>query len=123
MFNLRSATDWHNANYWLGTKASPRAKKALTLLEEMKFSQQKLLAEYIVKAASVVQSLTISLVVITFISLIISVGCAVVFSGDLMQRLAVNLSRVEKTAAGNMTGKKLAVKGNDELTDLTHAIN
>lgn len=123
MFSLRSADDWNKANAWLGTKAAPRAAKILALLDEIKLSQEKRLANDINLAADMVQSLKTSMIVITLISLIIGIGSALLFSKDLMQRLAINLARAKQIATGDMTGQALAVKGNDELADLTSAIN
>ena len=123
MFTLRKADDWNKANAWLGTKAAPRAEKILALLDEIKLSQEKRLAEDINLAADMVQSLKTSMIVITLISLIIGIGCAVLFSKDLMQRLSINLTRAKQIATGDMTGETLVVKGNDELADLTCAIN
>ena len=42
MFDLRSGKDWNLANYWLGTKAAPKAKEIMTILENLSRSQSKL---------------------------------------------------------------------------------
>lgn len=123
MFALRSAKDWNKANSWLGTKAAPRAEKILTILDEIKSLQEKRLENDIKDAANMVQFLKASLIIITMTSLIIGISCAVIFSKDLMKRLAINLTRAKKIAKGDMTGEALAVKGDDELADLTTAIN
>ena len=123
MFTLRSANDWNKANAWLGTKAAPRASKVLTLLEEMKRSQQQLLAADAQESMTVVQTLKTTLILATVISLIIGIGSATIFSKDLLQRLSIILDRAKNIAAGDMTGQKLVIKGNDELANLTLAIN
>ena len=123
MFSLRSAPDWNQANYWLGTKAAPAAQKILVLLDEMKVSQEQLLHTDTEHAADLVQTLKTSLIVLTLISLAIGIGCALVFSKDLLQRLAVILARADKIADGDMTGKDLVIKGQDELANLTVAVN
>ncbi len=123
MFKLRNSEDWNKANYWLGSKAAPRASKILSLLNEMKISQNLLLTEDIQEAAELVQTLKTTLIFISLISLVIGVVCSVLFSRDLLSRLASILSRAKRIAEGDMTGEPLPIKGADELTDLTAAIN
>ncbi|WDE11417.1 HAMP domain-containing methyl-accepting chemotaxis protein [Thalassomonas haliotis] len=123
MFALRSAPDWNRANYWLGTKAAPAAQRILLLLDEMKISQEQLLKSDAAQAADLVQALKTNLIILTLISLGVGIACALLFSKDLLQRLAVILGRAEKIADGDMTGKDLTIKGQDELANLTVAIN
>jgi len=123
MFALRSTPDWNMANHWLGTKAAPTAAKILSLLDEMKASQRELLLTDTEKAANLVQALKTNLILITLISLIIGAGCALLFSKDLLQRLALLLTRANKIADGDMSGKELKIKGHDELSNLTLAVN
>ena len=123
MFHLRSAEDWNKANYWLGTKAAPRASKILSLLSEMKVSQDQLLSNDITEAQSLVQTLKSTLIFLTLTSLILGIVCSVMFSRDLLMRLGSILTRAKHIADGDMTGEPLTVKGKDELSDLTSAIN
>lgn len=123
MFHLRSAEDWNKANYWLGTKAAPRARRILSLLSEMKVSQDQLLSNDITEAQSLVQTLKSTLIFLTLSSLILGVVCSVMFSRDLLMRLGSILTRAKHIADGDMAGEPLTVKGKDELSDLTSAIN
>ena len=123
MFTLRSSEDWNKANYWLGTKAAPIANKILSLLSEMKVSQDKLLANDIEEASNLIGTLKSTLIFITLISLVLGIGCSLMFSRDLLMRLGSILTRAKHIADGDMTGKPLTVKGKDELADLTVAIN
>ncbi len=123
MFNLRSRVDWNKANYWLGTKAAPRASKILSLLSEMKESQDQLLSNDIAEAKNLVHTLKSTLIFITLTSLILGVVCSVIFSRDLLMRLGSILTRAEHIADGDMTGEPLTAMGKDELSDLTTAIN
>lgn len=123
MFALRSADDWNKANYWLGTKAAPRASKILTLLNEMKVSQEDLLTQDIDNAANLVTTLQSTLILITLLSLIVGVTCAIWFSRDLLTRLNYILVRARSIANSDMSGEPLEIKGNDELSDLTSAVN
>ncbi len=123
MFELRSADDWNKANYWLGTKAAPRASKILSLLGEMKASQEQLLNNDIEEALNIEQALKSTLIIITLISLILGTACAVIFSRDLLTRLNSILGKAKRIADGDMTGDPLLVNRRDELGDLTLAIN
>lgn len=123
MFSLRSADDWNKANYWLGTKAAPRASKILSLLDKMKISQEKLLNNDIEEAASLGQTLKSTLIVITLVSLVLGIFCAILFSRDLLARLGNILTRAKSIADGDMSGEALEIKGKDELSDLTVSIN
>jgi methyl-accepting chemotaxis protein len=123
MFHLRSAEDWNKANYWLGTKAAPRASRILSLLNKMKISQEQLLSNDIAEAQNLVQTLKSTLIFLTLTSLILGILCSVMFSRDLLMRLAGILTRAKHIADGDMTGEPLIVKGKDELSDLTSAIN
>lgn len=123
MFTLRSADDWNKANYWLGTKAAPRANKILFLLNEMKISQEKLLAKDINNAEKLVTTLESTLILITLVSLIVGVSSAVWFSRDLLTRLNPILVRARSIANSDMSGEALKIRGNDQLSDLTNAIN
>ena len=123
MFSLRSSDDWNKANYWLGTKAAPRASKILSLLNEMKVSQEKLLSGDIEEAADVGQLLKSTLIALSLLSLVIGIVCAVIFSRDLLARLSNILTRAKEIADGDMSGSALEVNGKDELSDLTRSIN
>ncbi|WP_085297425.1 HAMP domain-containing methyl-accepting chemotaxis protein [Cognaticolwellia mytili] len=123
MFNLRSRDDWNTANYWLGTKAAPRAIEILSSLERMKNSQDQLLKNDIEKEANLVETLKSTLIFITLVSLLLGIICSVIFSRNLLTRLDNILTRAKSIAEGDMSGEVLKVKGNDELSDLTKAIN
>jgi len=42
MFKLRAGKDWNLANYWLGSRAAPKASAIMDILKEMRSSQDKL---------------------------------------------------------------------------------
>ena len=123
MFDLRTSDDWNKANYWLGTKAAPRANKILSLLKEMKSSQEKLLVDDITEAENVLKTLKSTLIITTLISLILGFLCSIIFSRDLLSRLTSILEKAKAIAQGDMSTPSLMVKGTDELNDLTLAIN
>lgn len=123
MFASRGAKDWNKANYWLGTKAAPKANKILSLLNDMESSQQKLLEQDIDTATNLVKTSENTLIILTILSLIVGGICAVLFSRNLLTRLNTILVRARSIANSDMSGEPLEIKGNDELSDLTRAVN
>ena len=123
MFASRGAKDWNKANYWLGTKAAPKANKILSLLKDMELSQQQLLEQDIETATNLVKTSEYTLISLTLLSLTLGGLCAVLFSRDLLTRLNTLLVRAKNIANSDMSGEPLKIKGNDELSDLTSAVN
>jgi len=123
MFELRSATDWNQANYILGQEAAPLAAQSLSLLATMKNSQEKLLQGDVTLLSDASSAQYASLIGGGIISLIISVGIAFWFSNDLLSRLMPILQKARDIAANNLSTPTLYVKGHDELAELTTAVN
>jgi len=123
MFALRTAVDWNKANYQLQTQAAPKAAKVLSLLEQMKVSQDTLLNNDIAHSQALVEQLKTTLVLATIISVIIAIVCGLLFSRDLVTRLQAVLSHANKISAGDMSSEALPIKGSDELAELTGAVN
>ncbi len=123
MFKLRAAKDWNKANYWLGSKAAPKAKRIMQLVEEMRISQDKLavedaeLLEYESAAAKfwMLAGLTVALIIGAVISLFLS--------NAIVGPLNKVVSRAKEIAAGNLSTPDYTSTGNDELTELSVAIN
>ncbi|NRA52588.1 MAG: methyl-accepting chemotaxis protein [Gammaproteobacteria bacterium] len=123
MFDLRAADDWNKANYLLGTTAAPRAKAALSYLSQMAASQAKLLKSDVNTLNNATQNQISILVISALASLVISFLMAFGFSNDLLQRLQPILKKSQDIAANNLSSPQLEVKGQDELAELTVAVN
>jgi len=123
MFDLRAADDWNKANYLLGTAAAPRAKAALSYLSQMAASQSNLLANDVDTLNNATQNQISILVISALASLVISFLMAFGFSNDLLQRLQPILKKSQDIAANNLSSPQLDVKGQDELAELTIAVN
>jgi len=123
MFKLRSANDWNLANYWLGTKAAPKAKKIMHIVSQMRTSQQELSAtdqEQLTKSISQVQLfLIIGLLVSLAIGLFTSIFVANLIIGPLKRVIA----HANTISQGDLTSPPLRLTSNDELTDLADAVN
>ncbi len=123
MFALRGAKDWNMANYWLGTKAAPRAEAILSLLNDMRRSQERLAEKEKQALAKQFNTMEITMLVITLASLALGLFVALFISRMITVPLANVVKRAKAIAAGDLSGDILVVKGKDELADLTHAVN
>ena len=123
MFELRSGKDWNLANYWLGTKAAPKAEAILEILAEMRASQDQLALRDQEALTNEITSLKIVLISGTLVALGIGIFVSIFISRMITAPLSQVVNRAKAIADGNLTGPDLDVKTNDELAELTIAIN
>ncbi|PCJ45719.1 MAG: hypothetical protein COA74_12620 [Gammaproteobacteria bacterium] len=123
MLELRRAKDWNLANYWLATKAAPKAKLILEILSDMRKSQDELAAIdkelFISESNSMKNIMLLGMVVAILLSIIISTFIARMISKPL-NRVVI---RAQEISEGDLTGVQLPIEGNDEITDLSRSIN
>lgn len=123
MFKQRSAEDWNLANYWLGTKAAPQAKAILKILKVMRVNQIALEK----KDAHLLEETTTHIEIVMMIGVTIGVILSAIVAFSISNSITVPLQRVvtraKEIAGGDLSGSAIEAKGNDELTDLTNAIN
>jgi len=123
MFASRSAPDWNKANFWLGSKAAPKAKEILTVLSEMRRSQDALLQQDVVEFADDISSMVITVLVVTLLSLSVGVFVAWFIIREIISKLNPVVGRAQDIANGDMSGTNLEIRGVDQFAELTHAIN
>lgn len=127
MFKSRSAKDWKLSNYWLGSKAAPKAVAISKLLKSMKTSQQNLSTQDQQILVNDVTSLETTISLGTLIALTLGIGIAISISIFISRTITRPLSEVAKRAKeiaqGDLFGSDLEVKGNDEISALTTSIN
>ena len=123
MFELRAAPDWNLANYWLGSKAAPKAAAIMELVQQMRKSQERLAAED--KEALKTETMAMESVMIggTLLALVVGVFVALYISRTITRPLELMLARTRAVADGDLSGEALILKGNDELAELSEAIN
>jgi len=123
MFKQRSSEAWNQANYLLGTKAAPKAKAIMEILDGMRINQSKLkeVDAGLLKDES--NAMQITLLIGTIIGVIVGVFVAIVLSRAIVVPLQRVVSRAKEIASGDLTGNAIEAKGNDELTELINAIN
>lgn len=123
MFALRSAKDWNQANYLLGTEAAPRAAKIVDILATMKQSQDKLVAEDLALLKNTNSTTVDTLIFATIVAILVAALIAFFLSNKISRAINQLLGRAQNIAAGDLTGKAIPVNSQDELGDLTVAIN
>jgi len=123
MFELRSAKDWNKANYWLGSKAAPKAKAVMDILQQMRTSQNKLATANREHLEDTIDSMLTIMVAGTLLAIGAGIFIAIFVSRMISAPLKTVVERAKAIAAGDLTGSALESKGNDELTELTDAIN
>ncbi len=123
MFELRSGTEWNLANHWLGSKAAPKAETIMGILKEMRASQDRLAALDKKKLERDTASMKTIMVLGTLVALVLGVFIAIFISRMITIPLSEVVERTKLIARGILTGPPLQTKGNDELAELSDAIN
>ena len=123
MFKLRADDSWNQANYLLGTEAAPNAKLALGYLKEMKISQDRLLANDVEALVNDSAMQVKILFVGAVVSLLVSLLMGWRFSNDLLSRIVPLLKKAQEISSNNLSSAPLEIKGNDEISALTEALN
>ncbi len=123
MFALRAAKDWNLANYWLGSKAAPKAGAIMKILEDMRVSQDALA----VMDKESLESDTASMKIIMLVGIVSAVAIGIFISIFISNLISVPLNKVvartRAVADGDLTEPDLLVTGNDEITELSLAVN
>lgn len=123
MFKQRSSADWNLANYWLGTKAAPKAKAIMGILRGMRVNQNKLEETDKELLLSETTSMEVAILIGSILALVIAIVVATLLSRSIIIPLQRVVSRAKEIASGDLTGSAIETVGNDELTELTVAIN
>lgn len=123
MVELREAEDWNKANYILGKKAAPAAKKIMTILEQMRKSQDNLALTDESKLDSATHSMKTNMIIGTLVVIILGIVVAIFISRVITVPLKKVVMRAKEISSGNLTHPVLSVSANDELGELTQAIN
>ncbi|MBL4679123.1 MAG: methyl-accepting chemotaxis protein [Pseudomonadales bacterium] len=123
MFDSRSSEQWNLANYWLDTKAAPKAAKILSLLNEMRKSQDRLFLTDEILLDELFEEMRSMLIIGSLIAIGIGIFVAMYLKNLLTNSLKRVVTRTVEVADGNLTGSDLETRGNDELTVLSESIN
>lgn len=123
MFELRLAADWNKANYWLGTKAAPRAREIQTILADMKKSQEGLMLNDLAHLVSASDELKFVQILVTVIASVIGILIAFFLTRSVLKSVTAL-----KTAANDYWSKgilthRVSYISADELGDASSVIN
>ena len=109
MFELRSAPDWNRANYFLGTKAAPKAGAIMQILNQMRASQDKLAQMDEENLHSEASYMKVTMVVGTLIVIVVCVLISMMMSRMISVPLKKVVDRAKAIAAGDLTGGEIKV--------------
>jgi len=123
MFDSRASEQWNLANYWLGTKAAPKASAIMVLLEEMRGSQESLAALDVSELQSRTDNLTQMAVIVSLLAIVIGLVVSVLFGRAISTSLKIVGDRAKKIASGDLSQPDLIITSKDELGELNEAIN
>ncbi|WP_299978838.1 methyl-accepting chemotaxis protein [uncultured Pseudoteredinibacter sp.] len=123
IINSRQADDWNLANYWLGTKAAPRASAIQINLTEMRKNQNELMKADVKVLAADIDYSNVALTIGTSLALIIGIGIAVTLSQTIVSKINKILNVNKSIAKGDLDFDDLVLDGGDELGELANATN
>jgi len=123
MFESRRSKQWNLANYWLGSKAAPKAESISNVLFEMQSSQNVLANKDAQELEQQTKKLVLMMLIGGLAILILGSVVSVVLGRSITKPLHEVIVRAKEIAAGNLTGGKLKSKGTDEIGDLLAAFN
>jgi methyl-accepting chemotaxis protein len=104
-------------------RATPINNAIRKTLEDIAGSFEEVLQQNHEALNSATRSLNLTMAVTTFVALGIGIGVAVYLSRRISAATQSILVRAEAIAARDLTREELKAQGNDELADLTRAIN
>lgn len=123
MFASRASKEWNLANHWLGTKAAPKAKAIMSILSEMRVSQDKLSANDTTLLEEKSATMKVILVVASLIALVVGTIIAIVIARMITVPLSKTVDYAKVLATGDLTAPPLEKSADDELGELTDAMN
>ena len=123
MFKLRSSDEWNLANHWLGTRAAPKAESITTILTQMRASQDKLAAQDKERLKDDTATIEMVMIIGMLVALVLGIFIAIAISRSITAPLSEVVERTKLIARGDLTGPPLSSKGEDELAELSAAIN
>lgn len=123
MFALRSAKDWNRANYWLGTKAAPKAKAIMEILQQMRESQAMLKENDEALLSAELRQLELFILIGTVVGIMLGIFISVYLSRLITEPLDQVVGFAKRIASGDLSGQSIECRTNDELAVLADSIN
>ncbi|MGB0835194.1 MAG: HAMP domain-containing methyl-accepting chemotaxis protein [Psychrobium sp.] len=123
MFDLRSSVEWNQANFLLGTEAAPRAQRALTILKNIEAHESASLSADIAELNEISDGQNGIIIIGSILSIAMCIGVALSMNKDFLMRVMPILEKAKAITNNNLAAPPLEITGNDELTELTQAVN
>lgn len=123
MFELRLSDDWNKANYWLGTKAAPRAVSINKALVQMRHSQESLMANDITHLTEVSDEAKFMQILVTVIAVLIGLIVAFFITRGILKSVnALKSAATDYWGKGDLT-YRMSFISKDELGDAAQVFN
>ncbi len=123
MFTLRTKPDWNLANYWLSTKAAPRAQKISEILKNIQQSQSQLAQQDSQTLIDKMTLLTLVMIIGTIVTLMIAVIVSLTLSRSITVPINAAVTRAKEISNGVLTGQPLETRTKDEISQLISTQN
>lgn len=123
MFTLRSQDDWNKANYWLGTKAAPKAGEISAILVTLAEHENELVALDTELLHTEELRLEVISIGITVVSIIIGIAIAVGLSNSITSQLKAMTNCAKRMAVGDLTSSPLTQGRIKDFNSLSTALN
>jgi methyl-accepting chemotaxis protein len=123
MFELRNGVDWNLANYWLGTKAAPKARAIIENLKELRITQEAMSKRDQSTLRSEAATIKSVLAIGTLLALAIGIFTSIWISRLISAPLSKVVSQAKAIGDRDLSGRSIQVNGKDELAELTVSVN
>lgn len=122
MFEIRGGKQWNLANYWLGSKAAPRAGKIVKTLTGMIKNQQKLATDDVALAVEAETNLITMMIILGVVAVLIAMVVAFFIVRMITKPVAVAAAGLKDIAQGDLT-QRWEVNSKDELGSMLADMN
>ena len=124
MFRIRAGKQWNLANYWLGTKAAPRAAAIAKQLSAMVANQNKLLQTDVETARAASSRLTSFLIILSLIIVAMAIAIGIGITRMITRPINTMKAAVNdlRDGDGDLT-YRLPDFGKDEIGQTANALN
>lgn len=123
IISARQQPDWNLANYWLGTKAAPKAISIQKNLSDMRKNQNELMKKDVKALADNIDFSLVALSIGTGLAIILGIGIAATLSQTIVSKINRILAVNQSIAKGNLDFQDLELDSGDELGELANATN
>ncbi len=124
MFSIRGGKQWNLANYWLGTKAAPRAVAIMKDLTAMVANQNKLMAMDTATSHAAASALDTFMIILSTVIVTMAIGIGVWVTGIITTPINAMKAAADdlRDGDGDLT-YRLSDFGRDELGQTAKALN